>query len=94
MSVADLAFGNRTGTGRLELAGQPQLFFGGRIRGGTDPLRVSANSVGAEVFFDLRLAENTPIDYLPDIPGRWMIHTPSAMGHSRYYGDLLYEREN
>jgi len=96
LSPGDLAIQNQSGSGTVEIAGEPQSYFGGRIRGGTDPLRVTASSITSRVLFDLDLSESSPLSFLPSVSGRWIVQPVVDFGRTvgRHRRDrVLYETQ-
>lgn len=95
LSAEDCAIRNQTGSGILQIAGGPQSFFGGRLRGGDNALGITASSVSTLVQFELLLDDSSSLQFLLCLPGRWTIYNKDTTGAEPISrGRILYEIEN
>ncbi|HPA47776.1 MAG TPA: hypothetical protein PK395_18580 [bacterium] len=94
LAPGDLRIQVQSGSGTVQAAGEQQFFFGGRVRGGQDPLRVLSESVTETLSVEVDLAPSSRLKFLESVPARWTIDSPRSIEPSgRVRKKVLYERE-
>jgi|GEM_PF-4468028 hypothetical protein len=90
---ADLQILDQIGSGTVRIVGAGKRFFGGKIRGGKNPLRLESTTVSERMQFSVTLHDNSPLRFLPVIPARCLL-SPSIGSFTGYpfRERVLYEK--
>ena len=96
VSAADLSIQSVIGGENPVITGDSIQCFGGKIRGGDNPLCIESGGFLNDVRFEIKLSENSPLRFLECAAGRWVLfQQQSSQNRLGYLIDnrVLYEKE-
>jgi hypothetical protein len=95
ITPSDIHITNSDNPGTVSIVGNAQTFFGGKIRGGANPLHMVIDTPDP-VAFSLGITEDSPLDFLEIIEGQWRLyprHDPLPIRSKENQILFLYEIE-